>query len=394
MDQRIHWRGYEMRVFFLLAAVVFGMMDICSGAYTMEYTGKRTKLFHNGRPVSFLSCAGEQMRRYPESEIRDLVKLAWQSAWGAAHGVADRERAWKYFSREFSAAVPDDLPLFEVISPDYCRVNLGAWKKAGLPGKWLFNMFCASAEILPESEKIFNGYIDQLGQLLGERRGELDEFMKKYRGGAVHHSASYRKRYRPSYRLVNIRFITAFPVLMAAATLPEKAVRVISVDGRAASGKTTLAGQLAVILEAETVHMDDFFLPAELRTPGRLSEAGGNVHYERFKKEVLPYLAEAQKFTYQKFDCSKMQPGEMRHIAASRWRIVEGAYSMHPEFGDYADLKVFFDISPAEQTARIRKRNGERMAAVFAERWIPMEEKYITAYDIKKRADIILGSDN
>ena len=139
-----------MKKALLLAAVILGTMDICSGAYTMEFTGKRTKLFHNGDVVSFRSCAAEQLRRYPESEIRDLVKLAYQAAWGAAHGVADRERAWKYFSREFSAVMPEDLPLFEVISPDYCRVNLGAWKKAGLPPKWLFNMF-SSAEKLTVS---------------------------------------------------------------------------------------------------------------------------------------------------------------------------------------------------------------------------------------------------
>jgi uridine kinase len=147
---------------------------------------------------------------------------------------------------------------------------------------------------------------------------------------------------------VNIRFITAFPILFAAAKMPEKSVSVITVDGKSASGKTTLARQLSSILEAEVIHMDDFFLPLELRTPSRLAEPGGNVHYERFKTEVLPELKQKKSFSYRRFDCSKMRPGEMRKIAISRWRIVEGAYSLHPEFGDYADLKVFFDISPAE----------------------------------------------
>lgn len=71
---------------------------------------------------------------------------------------------------------------------------------------------------------------------------------------------------------------------------------------------------------------------------------------------------------------------------------MEGAYSLHPEFGCYADLKVFFDISKAEQIKRIRKRNGEQKAAIFAKRWIPMEEKYIKKFDIKAKADIIIGN--
>ena len=179
--------------------------------------------------------------------------------------------------------------------------------------------------------------------------------------------------------------------LVVAAKLPEKSVSVIAVDGRAASGKTTLARQLALILETTPVHMDDFFLPQELRTPARLAEAGGNVHYERFKIEVLPKLKHNAAFAYQRFDCSKMQPGEMRHISASRWRIVEGAYCLHPTFGDYADLKVFFDIAPETQLRRIRKRNGVRMAENFAKRWIPMEEKYIKTFNIKGKANIILG---
>jgi uridine kinase len=380
------------KITFLLA--LFAVFQFCYGGYSLEYTGKRTKLFFHGQTVDFARCFREQLQRYPESGIRDWVKLAYQAAWGPAHGIADRARAWKYFSREFAAAEADKtLALFEVISPDYCRVNLGAWKAAGLPGKWLFNMFCVSAEILPDSQKLFNEYIRQMGILLGEKRGELDNFMRKYRGGAVHHTPLYRHKYRPSYRLVSIRFITALPVLKAAAKLPEKNVSVIAVDGRAASGKTTLARQLALILDTTPVHMDDFFLPIELRTPGRLTEAGGNVHYERFKAEVLPRLKHNAAFAYQRFDCSKMQPGEMRHITASRWRIVEGAYCLHPTFGDYADLKVFFDIKPEQQLQRIRKRNGERMAENFVKRWIPMEEKYIKTFNIKMKADIILGTD-
>ena len=378
------------KIFFFAALLPFVLA--CYGEYTMEYTGKRTKLFRNGKAVDFSLCATEQLRRYPESKIQDLVKLAYQAAWGPAHGVADRERAWKYFSLEFArAGAEDDLPLFEVISPDYCRVNLGAWKKAGLPEKWLFNMFCASAENLPDSQVVFDNYIRLLGKLLDGKKGELDEFMKQYRGGAVHHSAHYCRKYRPSYRLVNIRFITVIPILLAAAKMPENSVSVIAVDGRAASGKTTLARQLSSILEAEVIHMDDFFLPPELRTPSRWTEPGGNVHYERFKTEVLPELKQKKSFSYRRFDCSKMCPGEMRHIAISRWRIVEGAYSLHPEFGDYADLKVFFDISPAEQMKRIRKRNGEQKAQIFAKRWIPMEEKYLRTFNIKAKADIVIG---
>ena len=380
------------RIFLTLFLLLLTVTVLC-GEYSMEFSGKRTKLFHNGNAVSFLQCAKEQIARYPESEIRDMVKLAYQAAYGPAHNIADRELARKYFMKEFSAAdTSKNVPLFEVISPDFCRINLGAWKKAGLPGDWLFNMFCASAETLPDSGVVFDSYIRDLEKLLGSKKPELDAFMKQYRGNAVHHSAQYRKKYAPSYRLVNIRFITTLPILSAAAKIPEKEVSVIAIDGKAASGKTTIARQLAAILQAGVIHMDDFFLPLDLRTPERLIEPGGNVHYERFKSEVLPEIKRPEPFVYRRFDCSKMQLGKNRDVSASRWRIVEGAYSLHPQFGDYADLKVFFDISPEEQIERIRKRNGERAAEIFAKRWIPMEEKYIKFFDIKAKADITAGT--
>ena len=66
-----------------------------------------------------------------------------------------------------------------------------------------------------------------------------------------------------------------------------KGARVIALDGRAASGKSTLSEDVRKVMDVDIVHMDDFFLPKELRTPERFLEPGGNVHYERFISEVI-----------------------------------------------------------------------------------------------------------
>ena len=79
-------------------------------------------------------------------------------------------------------------------------------------------------------------------------------------------------------------------IITAYEKLKPAGVGVIAIDGRAASGKTTLAAALAAETGGTVVHMDDFFLPAELRTPQRLAAPGGNVHAERFAEEVLPFL--------------------------------------------------------------------------------------------------------
>lgn len=169
---------------------------------------------------------------------------------------------------------------------------------------------------------------------------------------------------------------------------------IIAIDGRCASGKTTLAAELAKCLGAGVVHMDDFFLPMELRTVERLREPGGNVHYERFLTEVVPYLNGGEAFSYRKFDCSRMELGQAVFVPASRFTIVEGAYSCHPILKDYMSLKVFMDVDSEVQLERIRKRNGREKLTVFQERWIPMEEAYFSAFGIVQAADIVLKSKN
>ena len=185
-------------------------------------------------------------------------------------------------------------------------------------------------------------------------------------------------------------FLPLLPILerMAAARGPY----VVAIDGRSAGGKSIAAQLLALVTGAGVVHMDDFFLPAELRTPQRLGEPGGNVHYERFAREVLPRLRVPGAFSYRRFDCGIMAPGGMVEVAASPYRIVEGAYAQHPAFGDYMDLRVFSHIGPEEQMARIRRRNGVDAAEMFRNRWIPLEEAYFSACAIQDKADIILQS--
>ena len=77
-----------------------------------------------------------------------------------------------------------------------------------------------------------------------------------------------------------------------------------------------------------------------------------------------------------------------RVIDSTPIRIVEGAYSCHPLFGKYADITVFVDVEPEEQMRRILRRNGEQMADLFRERWIPLEENYFKYYAVQKNADV------
>jgi len=321
----------------------------------------------------------QQLARHPGMQTQDVIKLCYQAAFGAEHILQDKAAAEAYFYQEYGEAPATDEPLFEAISPEVCRVNFGAWKRENLTPQWLFRMFVHSRYRAEEAR-----FLEYLQAALC--REEVDAYLA---GGIrpVHHSHSYREANHPHYRIVTSRFAALLPVLQK---LKGKKPGVIALDGRAASGKTTMAGLLAKALDAPVIAMDDFFLPPELRTPQRLAEIGGNVHYERFREEVLPGLQTGEAFSYRAFDCTEMAYGATVDIPKSQYRIVEGSYSHHPALGNYANLKLFLEVDPQTQMARIKKRNGERLAEIFRTRWIPMEEAYFDGFSIREQADIRL----
>lgn len=163
----------------------------------------------------------------------------------------------------------------------------------------------------------------------------------------------------------------------------------VAIDGQAAAGKSTLGAALTGALGGNLLHMDDFFLPPSLRTPERLSQIGGNVEYERFLSEVLRPLLAGSAFAYRPFDC---QTGTLKAPVAVRpapLTVIEGAYSRHPAFGDPYDLRVCLLIEPALQRARIERRNPQ-MAQRFFERWIPLENRYLSACGVPESSDFVL----
>ena len=343
--------------------------------------------------MDFEKYLTEQLHNHLSAEPQDILKLCYQAAFGVEHLLKDGERAKAYLQAEYDAVTAADISLYEAVSADIVRVNLAAWKYHGLPAAWLFSMMASSAAEKQGGEPLFRELLQRAEKIVPFPVA-WKEYVETYLQGdlsPVHHSEIYREKEQPAYRIIGSRFVSLFPILQkAAAVLREKEVCVIAIDGRAASGKTTLTGKLKQIMDADVIEMDNFFLPPELRTAERLSEAGGNIHYERFMAEVLPVLSQPASFSYRIFSCSQMDYDGERGIGTSPVRIVEGSYSQHPLFGDYADVRVFSYVEEEEQMARILKRNGEGMAEMFRTRWIPMEENYFAAFSIAEKADILM----
>ena len=169
-----------------------------------------------------------------------------------------------------------------------------------------------------------------------------------------------------------------------------KEVRIIAIDGRCAAGKTTMAARLVKELGGDVIHMDDFFLRPEQRTPQRLAEGGGNLDRERFAEEILPSLRQGETVRYRRFDCSTQTLGDIVTVAPKKLTLVEGVYATHPAFSKYYDLAIFLDIDAAYQRQRILKRNSPWLAERFFSEWIPLENTYFRETGIKDRCDLVL----
>jgi len=329
-------------------------------------------------------------KKYPLMTPVDAVKLLYQSEFGGGHLIADEAACLEFVRRETDALPPTALPdPPEEIGGGLVRMDLGYARSLGISPETVGRMFIRSAQKRGDPSA-FREKIDTLKALAEQNllpfsSAELHAYLDGYDGGMVSHSSQYRQAYAPAYRIIDSRYVRLLPLIAAA----EQAVRehgraVIAIDGRCASGKTTAADLLSRALCAPVVHMDDFFLPPALRSPERYAAPGGNVHHERFAQEVLPHLLAGEAFTYRRFDCSVMDFGEAIEIPSASITIVEGAYSLHPAFGNYARLPVFSHIEPALQLERIFARDGDYVK-VFREKWIPLEEKYLSACAVEER---------
>lgn len=164
----------------------------------------------------------------------------------------------------------------------------------------------------------------------------------------------------------------------------------VSIDGRCASGKSTLAEKMSHDIGCPVVHMDDFFLRPEQRTAERYAEAGGNVDRERVW-QLLNELKKGNGAEFRVFDCSTMELGETKRIEAAPAYIVEGSYSAHPELRDIYAKTIFLTLDPEIQMERIALRNPDKVED-FRTKWIPYEEKYFEAFRIMETSDVVFDT--
>jgi hypothetical protein len=159
-------------------------------------------------PRAFLIA---QARRHPGWEAADLYKLLHQATRGSGHAAPSAAVARERLERELQEMGPRPAEtLVDPIRADgaVVRVHLRPWQAAGLDPEILLGAFLATAgawqEAPGELEQALRsaaGWAADLG-LAPDAVAALAERMQEEGYPLVHHSAAYRYRYRPAYRVV------------------------------------------------------------------------------------------------------------------------------------------------------------------------------------------------
>lgn len=157
---------------------------------------------------------------------------------------------------------------------------------------------------------------------------------------------------------------------------PDGAV-VVAIDGRSASGKSTLGERLGEHADVAVLHMDDFYRVADQAGRERWTpEQGVDLYFDwqRLRDEALVPLRAGRAATFRVYDWDADAYGPEVTIAPRPVVVVEGVYSTRPELRHLVDVAVFVDTPLDVCVARQHARNQSPGPQIL--RWRAAEDVY------------------
>jgi uridine kinase len=157
---------------------------------------------------------------------------------------------------------------------------------------------------------------------------------------------------------------------------------VVGIDGRAGSGKTTLAKRLAERLgEVSIIHTDYF---ASWQNPLDWSP--------RLITEALAPLTEGREARFQATDWTTGALGPWIRVPPASTILLEGFSAIRREHSPYLAYRIWVDAAPEVRLARGLERDGEQARQQW-EAWMRTEDAFITAEHPERSADFVIAGD-
>lgn len=156
--------------------------------------------------------------------------------------------------------------------------------------------------------------------------------------------------------------------------------RVVAIDGRSGTGKTTLAGELSPALGgAPVVHMDDLY-------PGW---DGLDAAVPRLVEWVLKPLSAGRSGRYRRWDWAREAYAGWHDVPPSDVVVVEGVGSGARACEPFLTAVVCLEAPHTVRHARGMARDGGSYAPYW-DRWAAQEDRHFAVEGTADRADVLL----
>lgn len=153
---------------------------------------------------------------------------------------------------------------------------------------------------------------------------------------------------------------------------------VITIDGPAGSGKTTLAKELSSVLDScYTVHMDDLYEGWDSTL---------NLKLTAKLKTILSNVKNENRIRFTPFDWLESKFGSQVDVAAPKYLIIEGVGSGQSSVREFVSLSLWIEVSPDLGLERVIKRDGP-LVAEFMPAFIVAQNAHFEKEATKKSAD-------
>ncbi|MCY1145100.1 uridylate kinase [Actinoplanes sp. Pm04-4] len=187
----------------------------------------------------------------------------------------------------------------------------------------------------------------------------------------------------------------------------------VAIDGRPASGKTTLADELAVVLRARgrpviQTSIDNFLRPRAERYRRGEFTIESNYHdsfdFEALHRVLLNPLGPGGDLRYQPTirdrvtDVPLNPPWQTAHPDAVL--LFDGVFLMRPELNNHWDLRLLVSTTFEVTLARAKIRDQAEYGSVavverrFRHRYHPSQQHYLDTVDPASRADAVIHNDD
>lgn len=157
-------------------------------------------------------------------------------------------------------------------------------------------------------------------------------------------------------------------------------VRVVTIDGPAGSGKTTLAANLASNFEqASVIHLDELYEGWD--------KSLDQVLFERIQAWILKPLENGLPPKHLRYDWGKMAFTSWHEVSYSPVVIIEGVGSGHSSLRPYVSQAIWIEADEDLLLERVVTRDGESVRGEML-KWQAREKAYFELHAVKNCADL------